>query len=86
MESDDGMNTGDLEEGLEEDVSSAAVDNTGEHETIHANVWGVWLGCLFTRKQGLGYSPGADYSQAGGWTTGYPLITPGSNRGLQLTV
>jgi hypothetical protein len=25
----------------------------------------VRFGCLFTRKQGLGYSPGADYSQAG---------------------
>ena len=43
----------------------------------------VRFGCLFTRKQGLGwYSPGADYSQAGGWTTGYPLITPGSSRGV----
>ena len=39
----------------------------------------VLFGCLFTRKQGLGYSRVANYSQAGGWTTGYPLITPGSS-------
>ena len=33
-------------------------------------------------KPGLGYLRGANYSQAGGWTTGYPLITPGSSRGV----
>jgi hypothetical protein len=46
----------------------------------------VRFGCLFTRKPGLGYSRGANYSQAGGWTTGYPLITPGSSRGVPTTV
>ena len=39
----------------------------------------VRFGCLFTRKPGLGYSRGDKYSQAGGWTIGYPLITPGSS-------
>ena len=45
----------------------------------------VRFGCLFTRKPGLGYSRGDKYSQAGGWTTGYPLITPESSRGVPTT-
>ena len=37
-------------------------------------------------KQCLGYSQGANYSQAGGWTTGYLLIIPGSGRGVPTKV
>jgi hypothetical protein len=44
------------------------------------NLSPFWFVCLFTRKPGLGYF--ANYSQAGGWTTGYPLITSGSSRGV----
>ena len=73
-------------EGEEEEREGEAGEEEEEEEEEEKDAHGsVRFGCLFTRKPGLGYSRGDKYSQAGGWTIGYPLITPESSRGVPTT-